>query len=104
MRHARVAPAIYGGFQISFKQQSKKSEQQPEPQSRDDALPAAAAKGGSWQWITQRVAIPQGLQCVLFIPDEEASTEKAISGNQWSCVVISGNQCLDREGNLWLLV
>jgi len=29
------------------------------------------------QWITQRVALPEGLQLVLFIPDDEASTETA---------------------------
>jgi len=47
-----VAPAIYGGFQIAL------------------ATP-------SGQWITQRVNIPDGLQCVLFIPDEEMSTTAA---------------------------
>jgi len=49
MRHARIAPAIYGGFQISF--------------------------AGEEQWIAQRVSVPHGLQVVLFIPDDEASTE-----------------------------
>lgn len=47
-----VAPAIYGGFQI-------------------------ALASSSGQWITQRVNIPDGLQCVLFIPDEEMSTTEA---------------------------
>jgi len=46
-----VAPAIYGGFQIAFNANS--------------------------QWITQRVSIPDGLQCVLFIPDGEMSTTEA---------------------------
>jgi homoserine kinase len=46
-----VAPAIYGGFQIAF--QAEK------------------------QWITQRVTLPDGLQCVLFIPDDEMSTKEA---------------------------
>jgi homoserine kinase len=46
-----VAPAIYGGFQIAFN------------------------AGG--QWITQRVKIPEGLQCVLFIPDDEMPTSAA---------------------------
>jgi len=46
-----VAPAIYGGFQIAF-----------------------LSKGN---WITQRVSIPDGLQCVLFIPDGEMSTTEA---------------------------
>lgn len=46
-----VAPAIYGGFQIAFANNN--------------------------QWITQRVSIPNGLQCVLFIPDDEMSTTEA---------------------------
>lgn len=46
-----VAPAIYGGFQIAFL--------------------------SNGQWITQRVSIPDGLQCVLFIPDGEMSTTEA---------------------------
>lgn len=46
-----VAPAIYGGFQIAFN-----------------------AEG---HWITQRVHIPDGLQCVLFIPDDEMPTTEA---------------------------
>lgn len=46
-----VAPAIYGGFQIAF-----------------------ADRG---HWITQRVNIPDGLQCVLFIPDSEMPTSEA---------------------------
>ena len=29
------------------------------------------------QWITQRVPIPPGLQCVLFIPEEEMPTKEA---------------------------
>ena len=28
-------------------------------------------------WITQRVHIPDGLQCVLFIPDDEMPTTEA---------------------------
>ena len=43
-----VAPAIYGGFQIAF-----------------------CADG---TWVSQRVHIPAGLQCVLFIPDDEMPT------------------------------
>jgi len=50
-----VAPAIYGGFQIAFK----------------------AGKEGQEQWITQRVSVPKGMQCVLFIPDDEMSTTEA---------------------------
>lgn len=46
-----VAPAIYGGFQIAFE--------------------------AGEQWITQRVALPYGMQCVLFIPDDEMSTTEA---------------------------
>ena len=46
-----VAPAIYGGFQIAF--------------------------GTGEQWITQRVDLPSGMQCVLFIPDDEMSTTAA---------------------------
>ena len=46
-----VAPAIYGGFQIAFRAEE--------------------------QWITQRVGLPDGLQCVLFIPDDEMSTTEA---------------------------
>ena len=46
-----VAPAIYGGFQIAFQTEE--------------------------QWITQRVALPFGMQCVLFIPDDEMSTTEA---------------------------
>jgi len=46
-----VAPAIYGGFQIAFRAED--------------------------QWITQRVSLPNGLQCVLFIPDDEMSTKEA---------------------------
>ena len=42
MRHARIAPAIYGGFQISF--------------PKEDT-----------QWITQRVSVPPGLQMALFV-------------------------------------
>lgn len=45
-----VAPAIYGGFQIAFRAED--------------------------QWITQRVSLPNGLQCVLFIPDDEMSTKE----------------------------
>merc|ERR1719313_717596 len=47
-----VAPAIYGGFQIAFR----------------------TATG---QWVTQRVQIPTGMQCVLFIPDDEMKTSEA---------------------------
>jgi len=50
-----VAPAIYGGFQIAFE----------------------AGEGESAQWITQRVEMPTGVQCVLFIPDDEMSTTEA---------------------------
>jgi len=46
-----VAPAIYGGFQIAICNEG--------------------------HWITQRVNIPEGLQCVLFIPDEEMPTSEA---------------------------
>jgi len=46
-----VAPAIYGGFQVAFNTNS--------------------------QWITQRINIPNGLQCVLFIPDGEMATNEA---------------------------
>ena len=46
-----VAPAIYGGFQIAFETGE--------------------------QWITQRVDLPSGMQCVLFIPDDEMSTTAA---------------------------
>ena len=53
MRHARVAPAIYGGFQISFSEGK-----------------------GHEQWVTQRVPTPNGLQMVLFIPEDEASTDR----------------------------
>jgi len=52
-RHARIAPAVYGGFQISF--------------------PGT----GREKWVTQRVSIPDGVQLVCFIPDDEASTTKA---------------------------
>jgi len=52
MRHARIAPAVYGGFQISF-----------------------PGEAGTEQWITQRVSVPEGLQLVLFIPDDEANTD-----------------------------
>ena len=51
-----VAPAIYGGFQIAFK---------------------AGADTDKQQWITQRVSVPHGMQCVLFIPDDEMSTTEA---------------------------
>uniref|UniRef100_A0A7S2CUX3 GHMP kinase N-terminal domain-containing protein n=1 Tax=Haptolina brevifila TaxID=156173 RepID=A0A7S2CUX3_9EUKA len=44
-----IAAAIYGGFQVSFKSE---------------------AAGKKPQWITQRVSVPKGLHCVLFIPDE----------------------------------
>jgi len=46
-----VAPAIYGGFQIAI--------------------------NDSGHWITQRVHIPDGLQCVLFVPDDEMKTDEA---------------------------
>lgn len=46
-----VAPAIFGGFQIAFPSEG--------------------------QWITQRVPTANGLQAVLFIPDEEMSTTLA---------------------------
>ena len=48
-----VAPAIYGSFQVAFR---------------------TACPG---QWVTQRVNIPTGLQCVLFIPDDEMKTSEA---------------------------
>lgn len=48
-----VAPAIYGGFQIAFR------------------------AGDPAQWITQRVSMPPGMQCVLFIPDDEMPTSAA---------------------------
>ena len=48
-----VAAGIYGGFQVSF-------------QSTD----------GSHQWITQRVAVPRGLHCVLYIPDDTTTVER----------------------------
>jgi len=40
-----IAAAIYGGFQVSFKSNK--------------------------HWITQRVHVPKGLHCVLYIPDEQ---------------------------------
>jgi len=40
----------------------------------DDKLPSS---GLQEPWVAQRVSVPNGLQCVLFIPDDEASTEKA---------------------------
>jgi len=46
-----VAPAIYGGFQIAI--------------------------NDSGHWITQRVSLPDGLQCVLFVPDDEMKTDEA---------------------------
>ena len=46
-----VAPAIYGGFQIAFCHDG--------------------------HWISQKVSIPEGLQCVLFIPDDEMKTTEA---------------------------
>jgi len=63
MRHARIAPSIYGGFQISFRRSVAKQHDE--------------TTSGKEQWVTQRVATPKGLQFVLFIPDDEASTEKA---------------------------
>jgi len=47
-----IAAAVYGGFQVSFRSSFE-----------------GHARSG--QWITQRVTVPAGLQCVLFIPDEE---------------------------------
>jgi len=57
-RHARIAPAIYGGLQISFR--------------RENIYEWAA---GQEPWVAQRVAIPSGLQCVLYIPNEAASEQ-----------------------------
>ena len=47
-----IAAAVYGGFQVNFRSSFE-----------------GHARSG--QWITQRVSVPAGLQCVLFIPDEE---------------------------------
>jgi len=76
MRHARIAPAIYGGLQISFRRDT--------PGAAQGASATASPSGQGYgqgasggHWITQRVSTPDGLQCVLFVPDEEASTKKA---------------------------
>jgi len=71
MRHARIAPAIYGGLQISF--------QRGEAVAGHSYVPGAEKQPSTGQepWVAQRVAVPNGLQCVLFIPDDEASTDKA---------------------------
>ena len=47
-----VAPAIYGGFQVAFR------------------------AGARNEWITQRVTMPESMQCVLFIPDDEMATKE----------------------------
>ena len=44
-RADNLAPAIYGGFQIALRHEGA--------------------------WVAQRVATPTGLQCVLFIPDDQ---------------------------------
>jgi len=46
-----IAAAIYGGLQVSFKSSDESS-----------------------QWITQRVNVPHGMHCVLFIPDDTAGS------------------------------
>ena len=51
-----IAAAIYGGLQVSFR-----------------------SEDGSNQWITQRVNLPRGLHCVLFIPDVDSSVNKEAS-------------------------
>lgn len=48
-----IAAAVYGGLQVSFR-----------------------SSDVSKQWITQRINVPLGLQCVLFIPDEVGSVGK----------------------------
>lgn len=45
-----ISAAIYGGLQVNFR-----------------SSPEGYARGG--QWITQRVHVPSGLHCVLYIPD-----------------------------------
>jgi len=47
-----IAAAIYGGMQVNFRASS-------------------TGRHGAGQWITQRVRLPRGLHCVLFIPDEK---------------------------------
>lgn len=47
-----ISAAIYGGLQVNFR-----------------SSPEGYARAG--QWITQRVHVPSGLHCVLFIPDEK---------------------------------
>ena len=49
-----VAPAIYGGFQVSI----------------NTGLP------GTRKWVTQAIKLPQGMQAVLFIPDFESLTSE----------------------------
>ena len=46
-----VAPAIYGGFQVSIN-----------------------TGGDHPQWVTQRIALPKGMQAILFIPEFESLT------------------------------
>ena len=48
-----IAAAVYGGFQVNF-------------------------RSGS-QWITQRVPVPPGLHCVLFIPDADLERDASRS-------------------------
>jgi len=48
-----VAPAIYGGLQLGINTQTERG------------------------WLSSRIAIPHGLQCVLFVPDFQATTVKA---------------------------
>ena len=52
-----IAAAIYGGFQVSFKKEHK----------------------NRTQWITQRVHVPRGLHCVIYIPDEKHTTSTETS-------------------------
>jgi len=67
MRHARIAPAVYGGLQISFKREDGVV-------ARHSSAPDTTVPWGQEPWVAQRVAVPRGLQCVLFIPDEQTST------------------------------
>ena len=52
-----ISAAIYGGFQVNFR--------------------AGGGPNGSAQWITQRVQMPHGLHCVLFIPDKPLERDRA---------------------------
>mgnify|MGYP006095903951 CR=1 FL=1 len=51
-----ISAAIYGGFQVNFK---------------------APTSDRSYQFITQRVHVPKGLHCVLFIPDKAQDRDEA---------------------------